>query len=167
MRYLSGEEHVAAEKFLNDAANVARQSTCQNAHCGAVIVKNGKIIGQGFNSPPQNDESQRTCNTPAFPSDKPRFDQTCCIHAEWRAIFDAFKHHPDTITGARLYFTWVDSEGNPKKAGKPYCTVCSRLALESGLAEFVLWHDKGIGVYDTKEYNLLSYRYFSEFDRNN
>lgn len=45
------------------------------------------------------------------------------------------------------------------KAGKPYCTICSKMALDVGIAEFVLWHEEGITVYDTKEYNELSFQY--------
>lgn len=47
-------------------------------------------------------------------------------------------------------------------AGQPYCTHCSRLALDAGIAEFVLWHNEGIAVYPTDEYNNLSYRYKEE-----
>jgi len=48
------------------------------------------------------------------------------------------------------------------KSGKPYCTVCSRLALDNGIKEFVLWHTDGIKGYDTKEYNKLSYDFNKE-----
>jgi deoxycytidylate deaminase len=86
-------------------------------------------------------------------------DTTCCIHAEQRAIMDALKNHPDKISGARLYFIRLDEQGNPSKADKPYCTICSKMTLDVGIEEFVLWHREGICVYGTDEYNTLSFAY--------
>lgn len=42
-------------------------------------------------------------------------------------------------------------------AGKPYCTICSKMALDAGVSEWVLWHDKGITIYDANEYNEISF----------
>lgn len=33
------------------AVEVAKNATCGRSKCGSVIAKNGKIIGEGFNSP--------------------------------------------------------------------------------------------------------------------
>jgi hypothetical protein len=33
------------------------------------------------------------------------------------------------------------------------------MALDAGIAEFVLWHEEGICVYPTAEYNKLSHEY--------
>ena len=41
----------------------------------------------------------------------------------------------------------------------PYCTIYSKMALDSGVAEFILWQNKGICVYNTKEYNALSFQF--------
>jgi hypothetical protein len=72
---------------------------------------------------------------------------------------DALRKNPDKLSGSRLYFIRLDDKGIPSKAGEPYCTICSEMALDVGIAEFVLWHDKGICVYNTKEYNALSFQY--------
>ena len=48
------------------------------------------------------------------------------------------------------------------KSREPYCTVCSRLALESGLSKFGLWQRSGMRLYDTFEYNNLSYAYHQQ-----
>ena len=115
------------------------------------------MIGEGYSGPPLDDEANRMCsNEPKF-NFKPKSDRTCCVHAEWRAIMDALKRNPDKIKGSALYFTRVDEGGSILKSGKPYCTVCSRLALDAGIATVILWHEDGIKAYDTKEYNKLSY----------
>lgn len=81
------------------------------------------------------------------------------MHAEQRAIIDALTHHPDKIKGSTLYFARADEEGNIIRAGKPYCTMCSKLALDCGAAIFALFHEEGIVEYDTHEYNELSFQY--------
>ncbi len=161
MRYLSGREEEEAIHFIRTAADVAKNATCIRAKCGSVIVNKGEIIGSGFNSPPAGLESQRRCSIPKNTYDIKVTDKTCCVHAEQRAIMDALSRNPDKIKGSRLYFIRLDKSGNNEKAGKPYCTICSKMALDSGISEFVLWHEKGVCVYDTQEYNSLSYNYKS------
>ncbi len=159
MNNLKGVEEKEAKAWLAKAAEVARKSFCLNRKCGTVIVKDGELIGEGYNAPPLDDVSKRRCLvTYDFPQ-KPNFDRTCCVHAEWRAIIDALRRNPEKVKGSRLYFTGLDENDNLKKSGKPSCTVCSRMSLDVGIAEFVLWHEQGICVYPTDEYNELSYEY--------
>ncbi len=157
MKYLSGEEEREALKWINKAANIALQSTCYRSKCGSIIVENDEIIGSGFNSPPQNITLDH-CLKEDLPLDF-KSDKTCCIHAEQRAIMNALKTNPDKISGSRIYFIRLDDKGNKKTSGQPYCTICSKMALDAGIQEFVLWHDEGICVYNTKEYNELSFKF--------
>jgi deoxycytidylate deaminase len=149
------------EKFFNQAANVARGATCHNAKCGSVIVsEDGVIIGRGFNAPPLGDESQRMCDQKGIDkSKKPGYDKTCCVHAEWNAIIDALATNAGKVKGSTLYFMRISDDGSFTDAGAPYCTVCSRLALQSGIAIFGLWND-GPQMFDTKNYNQISYDFY-------
>lgn len=158
MRYLIGDEKMAIAYF-NMAAEVAEKSTCLRAKCGAVIIKDWKVIGKGFNSPPGGLESQRRCSFNKDNYDRKVTDKTCCIHAKQRAILDALRSNGDKIVGSRLYFTRIDDEGDFLYSEKPYCTLCSKLSLDVGISDFVLWHEEGICVYDTAEYNRISYEY--------
>ncbi len=155
MRYLLGPEHDEAEDFLQQAANIALSSTCLRSRCGSVIVQGGEIIGKGYNSPPCDVTLER-CFKDDLPADF-KSDKTCCLHAEQRAIIDALQCFPTGIKGSRLYFIRLDEQGNKKPSGQPYCTICSKMSLDVGIAEFVLWHEEGIAVYDTKEYNENSF----------
>lgn len=149
---------IVHEHFFSLAAECAKKATCERDLCGAVVVKNGIVIGEGWNSPAGSREDQRMCMVEMYDwMKKKKADKTCCMHAEWRAIMDALKNHSDEITGSMLYFTRVDAEGNILKSGEPYCTVCSRLALDSGVAQFVLWRESGIRAFATDEYNQISY----------
>lgn len=149
------------EEYFATASKEAEKSLCLRDKCGAIVVLEDKIIGIGFGGPANNDTSHRKCELNLVNSKKPKSDRTCCIHAEWRAIIDAIKNKKD-ITGSILYFTRVDDKGNVLKSGEPYCTVCSRLALDNGVKHFGLWHESGIKLYDTNEYNELSYQFHSQ-----
>jgi len=158
MQYLSGQEEMEAIRWMNEAAEVATYALCLKAKCGTVIVQDGEIIGEGYNAPPLDKVENQTCNI-EYPLGKPKYDQTCCMHAEWRAILNAVKNNPDKIQGSTLYFTRVGANGEQKRSGRPYCTVCSRFALDTGIAKFVLWREEGMCEYPTDEYNRMSYEY--------
>lgn len=159
MKYLIGDSEKEALRYITQAIQIALSSTCQRARCGSVIVVDNKIIGSGFNSPAQNKEEQRRCSFAKDSYHKKVTDKTCCVHAEQRAIMDALRSNPDLIAGSRLYFIRLQENGEPAYSGKPYCTICSKMALDVGIKEFVLWHEQGIGVYDSAEYNTLSFQY--------
>jgi deoxycytidylate deaminase len=161
MRYLIGQDEQEAVLWMREAAAIAGHALCLRAKCGAVIVKDGEIIGRGYNAPPLDKEENRMCDKETG-SGKPRYDLTCCIHAEWRAIMDALRHHPDKIIGAKLYFCRADDNGNVKFSGQPYCTGCSRMSLDAGVDQFLLWHEQGIAEYPSHEYDQLSYQYSHE-----
>ncbi|RME54256.1 hypothetical protein D6777_04385 [Candidatus Woesearchaeota archaeon] len=159
MRYLSGDEEKTALEHICNAVVIAQNATCERSKCGAVIVQGDEVIGQGYNSPPGDYESQRRCSCSKASYHKKVTDKTCCIHAEQRAIMDALRNNPEKVAGSRLYFIRLDTDGNVLKAGKPYCTICSKMALDVGVAEFVLWHEEGVCVYGTEEYNRLSFEF--------
>ncbi len=148
------------EKWFNEAAQNAKQSPCLKAKCGAVIVANGEIIGRGFNSPAGNEPNR--CLTEYVIPKNNKHDITCCVHAEVRAIHDALSNHPDKIKSSTLYFMRVNKDDQNTFAGVPFCTICSKEALDAGIKSFGLWHESGIRMYDTQEYNELSYQFFKD-----
>lgn len=152
-------EEKEALSFINECKKIALFATCERSKCGSVIVKDNEMIGKGFNSPANNLENQKRCKIEKDSYNKKVTDKTCCIHAEQRAIIDTLKNNPDKISGSRIYFIRLDENDDISFAGKPYCTICSKMALDSGILEFVLYHKNGIIVYNTEEYNNLSYQY--------
>lgn len=160
MQRIVGEELKTIMPFFEMAAEIARQATCRNAKCGSVVVKDGEVLGEGYNGPALDDEPNRTCDVRYDLAKKPKYDKSCCVHAEWRAILQACKTSGSKVEGATLYFMRVDEAGNFTDAGEPYCTVCSRLTLESGISAFALWNGEGADIYDAIEYNRKSYAYF-------
>ena len=154
MRYLFGNEEEEVKKYFLISAEIALESCCLRARGGIVIVKDDKIIGCGFNSPPLN-RCLEKC-TRYFLDGDFKSDKTCCVHAEDRAVRDALKKG-NNLKGSRIYYIRIDEKGEKVFAGKPYCTICSKLVLDEGIKEFSLWHENGIAVYDSFEYNEISF----------
>lgn len=160
MRIVTGKEAELAKKYLTIAVETAKKATCVRSRCGAVIVsERGCIIGEGFNSPPGGLKSQRRCRREKSDYHIKVTDRTCCVHAEQRAMIQVLITHPESIAGSTLYFVRLNEDGKLHYSGAPYCTICSKMALDIGIKYFVLWHKEGITVYGTEEYNNISYAY--------
>lgn len=146
-------------KLMDDLTGIASLSSCHRSQCGSIIYsEEGKKIGRGWNSHP--------CDTPGkcFKDSVPRdfkSDRNCCVHAEQRAIIDALCRMDGffNLRGSTLFFLRLDDEGKPKRSGQPYCTICSKMALEAGVKEFCLWHEEGWTAYETSYYNEISFQY--------
>ena len=134
---------------------LAAQSTCKRSKCASIITNNGAVIGQGYNSMPCDQTGE--CFKDTLPSTF-KSDKTCCVHAEQRAIINALQNGCD-VKDSSLFFLRFDENMNPQHAGKPYCTICSKMALDVGISKFYLWHEQGWTAYDTKTYNELSFIY--------
>ncbi len=156
MKILEEDDNLVG--IISQLVSVANLATCRRSKCGSVIVSDdGIVIGSGYNSMPCNEnlECFKDNLSATFKSDK-----TCCVHAEQRAIMDALKNeYRDKIQGSTLYFIRLDDNGEPKRSGKPYCSICSKMALDVGIGYFVLWHNEGWTAYNTKEYNEITFQY--------
>lgn len=149
------------EDYFKEAGKEAAKALCLRDKCGAVIVLDGVIVGRGYNAPPRDDITKRKCHLDLRYSDKPKSDRTCCMHAEWRAMLDTVAH--GKAKGSTLYFVRVDDTGAVKESnGIPYCTVCSRFALDVGIDYFGLWTKEGVKMFKTDEYNDLSYQFHED-----
>ncbi len=148
------------EAYFNLAAEEAKNSLCLRAKCGAILVADGIVIGRGYNSPAGGEPNR--CNDQYLIPENNKYDITCCPHAEVRAIHNALIDYPDKVPGSDLYFMRIDDAGNNTFAGVPFCTMCSKEALDAGVSNFGLWHGSGIKIYPSQEYNDLSYQFFKD-----
>ncbi len=162
MEFIRDKEKETAEQYIDEAKKLAHQATCQRAKCGALIVKDDKIIGRGFNSPAGNDEKERRCDIKKNSYDEKVTDKTCCVHAEQRAVMDALRHHPNQIKGSKLYFARFYPDGEQRVMGEKiqlYCTICTKMMYDVGIAKFILPHQNGICTYPMSEYLDRSFEY--------
>lgn len=163
MQTLTGQAQTDALRWLEEAAVTARNSTCCRRRCGSVLVRNGKVLGAAWNGLPGKPGQSKIHCTPYAPHLKTGFksDKTCCIHAEERLVMEALRDHKN-LAGSIMYFASVDEEGNRLPSGQPSCTICSKMALEGGVESWVLEHESGITLYESAEYNQLSFEYKGE-----
>ena len=109
------------EYFMEIAFQVATRGTCTRRNVGAVVVKDKRIKGTGYNG---------------SPPDLPHcLDENCemveghcvrCVHAEPNALFEC---SPDERKGATLYVT-----------DRP-CPECQKLIIASGVSKVVFARD--------------------------
>ncbi len=167
---------------VNACIAAAKLATCLRARCGAVVIsKHGRQLGFGYNHIPQKDaghllamytwirylgtirlqkpDKHLICRKDSLPVGF-KSDKTCCIHAEQMAIIEALKNNgADDLNGGTIFFVRIDKDGNPEYAGEPWCTICSKLALDVGIERFVLYQVEGWTAYETEYYNELSFQY--------
>lgn len=162
LKTLTGDELQQAKHWLALAAETAGGSSCRRRRCGSIIVsKNGDVLARSENKLPGcAGQAHIHCDPYATP---PGFksDKACCIHAEQRAVMGALANGHD-LTGAIMVFASVDDEGAALPSGKPYCTICSKMALEAGIGWWILEHATGVVQYEAAAYNALSFQYNGE-----
>lgn len=163
MKILENEGRDQAAAYLVEATKYSRNSRCLKRPRGVVIVLEDKVIGKGWNAP----ADQYTCKECLRDKMKPKvfatFNTEPCysIHAEQRAIIDAFKNGYSDLSQAKMYFARADHDGTymPCDDG-PSCTICSKLIVESGLESFIYeTFEEGIVELSAKEFNDLSMNY--------
>jgi dCMP deaminase len=156
MRYLTGEEAKEAEKYMLVAAEEAKKSTCKKSQRGDVIVKNGEVIGKGFNKV----TIENLCNPCVRENirDNSKVELCSAIHAEQLAIIDALRNGKN-LEGSRMFHIKV-KDGKMMFSEDTSCTVCSKIVLESGIGEFVLLQNKGFALFTSEEFNRKSFEYF-------
>lgn len=105
--------------YLNMATEWAKLSHCNRKQVGAIIVKNGMIISDGYNGTPTGFEN--TCEID-------NITKWYVIHGEANAILKCAKHG-QSCDGSTLYLTHSP------------CKDCSKLILQSGIKRLVYRED--------------------------
>ena len=144
------------EEYSSIAAKFAKQSTCKKSQGGALVVRNGEMIGFGYNKV----TSETLCNPCVREDihDNSRVELCSAIHAEQIALLDAFNRYGRAARGSLMYYIKIKN-GEPVYSGQPSCTVCSRLLFEAQIS-LVLWQEQGYIIYEPEEINKLSFEYF-------
>lgn len=99
----------------------AQLSHAKRKKVGALIVKNGQVISDGFNGTPRGFDNE--CELPG--EDKTRWE---VIHGECNAIIKCARFG-DSCEGATLYVTYSP------------CKECSKLIVQSGISR-VVYHEE-------------------------
>jgi dCMP deaminase len=106
-------------RFLEIAKNVSEWSKDPSSKVGAVIVKDRRIISQGYNGFPKGikDDERLNIKEEKYPR---------IVHAELNAILNAAKNGVST-EGSTLYVY-----------GLPICCDCAKSIIQSGISKVVI-----------------------------
>jgi dCMP deaminase len=113
---MSIKQHKYDKAYLKMALEWAKLSHCKRKQVGALIVKNGMIISDGYNGCPSGFENN--CE------DENGETKWYVLHAEANAILKVAKS-TQNCKGATLYLSMSP------------CKECSKLILQSGISRFV------------------------------
>lgn len=115
------------EYFIGIAMAVRTRARCLGRHVGAVLVRDGRIVGTGYNGTPKGmpncDEAERGCHRCAHRDEYPHgvgYDLCICVHAEQNAILSAARFG-NAVDGAALYSTLQP------------CFGCLKESLQAGI----------------------------------
>ena len=163
MRILKDSDKIIAAKYLAEAVKASRNSVCLKRPRGVVIVKDNKLIGKGWNAPAEKHVCEECLRSKMKPRVFATFNTEPCyaVHAEQRAIINAFKSGHSNLKGAKMYFVRTDKDGKDTPCDDgPSCAICSKLILESGIESFIYEKvEEGIIELSAKEFNNLSMQY--------
>lgn len=115
------------EYFMSIAEQVSGRSTCVRRHCGAVIVKQKRILATGYNGVPTG---LRHCEDVGCLRDRlgipsgQQHELCRAIHAEQNAVVQAARHGT-TIDGSTAYCTHQP------------CVLCAKILINAGIVEIV------------------------------
>jgi len=115
------------EYFMRIARVVASRSDCVRRQVAAILVKDRRVIGTGYNGTPRGAANCSAGGCPRCASDAPSgtgLDECLCLHAEENAILQA-AYHGTSVAGAHLYCT-----ASP-------CLLCTKKIINSGVAEVI------------------------------
>tara|TARA_R110002126_G_scaffold75099_1_gene187036 strand:- start:1332 stop:1778 length:447 start_codon:yes stop_codon:yes gene_type:complete len=115
-----GEERLSWDEYFAKIVKVtAERSPCSRLHVGCLLVKNNRIISQGYNG-----------FLPGFPHESIVVDnhEQATVHAEQNAIVDCAKRGV-SCDGATAYVTHYP------------CLICTRLLIASGVKEIKYMED--------------------------
>lgn len=112
----AGKQELLDKRYLRMAAIWAENSYCVRRKVGAIIVRNGMIISDGFNGTPSGFEN--VCE------DADGLTKPYVLHAEANAITKVARSN-NSSDGATLYVT-----ASP-------CLECSKLIIQSGIKRVV------------------------------
>jgi dCMP deaminase len=113
--------------FMTIAREVATRSTCLRRHCGAVVVKDRRILATGYNGTPR---SLRHCEEVGCLREQRGVasgsNHELCrgIHAEQNAVVQAALYGV-AIDGAVIYSTHQP------------CVLCAKILINAGVVDIV------------------------------
>lgn len=152
------------DKYIQKCLELADNSSCSKKKYGSVIVKDDKIIGEGYNHPVTKEIEDLLCHPCVRENinSGTRLEMCAAIHAEQAAIIDAYKNGKDP-EGSTLYVAGKrNGESIVLKERGFYCSFCSRIMAEVGIEKVGVLTTKGVEYLTRGEYLKSSFEFAME-----
>ena len=138
------------EYYLNMALIVATRSTCLKKKYGAIIVKDGYAISQGYNGAPVGEPHCVSCTKCGHGKDVETYLSCKSVHAEQNALLASSRQE---MLGADLYLACYDmTSGEPIECEAWPCEICLRLIKNAGIQRVI--NKTGV-IYERDSNNIL------------
>ncbi len=127
--------------YLNIAETVAQRSTCLRRMYGAIIVKDGTVVSDGYNSTPikmDNCLNKGICNRANCPRGT-GYELCYSIHAEQNAIINCSKSQ---LIGSELYLVGLERETGEYVENSSPCNVCKKIIINAQISKVYIRIDK-------------------------
>lgn len=126
------------EYYMNIAVQVSLRSTCIRRKVGAIIVKDNRILGTGYNGAPTGipnccDDPERCYRTANNIPSGTKLELCYAVHAEMNALFNSIKAGCD-LRGSEIYVTTFP------------CSNCAKQIIQSGIKK-IFYIDKYTNVF--------------------
>jgi len=108
--------------FMDIAKTIGKQSPCLIKHVGAILVRDRRILAEGYNGPPAGIPHCKTCVR--IDEDVKDYSKCPAIHAEINCILLCAKHGLST-QNATLYCEFFP------------CAYCTGALINAGIKEIV------------------------------
>ncbi|ASI13669.1 deoxycytidylate deaminase [Candidatus Mancarchaeum acidiphilum] len=158
MRHLSEEEAAAIKAYRDRAEELLKNSDCFESNYGAVIFKDGKVLGEGYNYVPEI--KGYTCDKcPRRKQDLHNgigLELCYSVHAEESAInnmlFDKKLSVEDSEGASMVVVRSKDGKVFKFEELKPYCTRCAeKIYTQSKIKEIIYEDKKGFIAFGNEE----------------
>ena len=166
MRYIKDSEAQGLKAYFDKCLELARNSDCKEAQYGAIIVKDGKVIGEGYNHVPDELREKYDCDRcPRRNADLHKgIGLELCIstHAEEAAVQDMMikrQYKKEESENAQMVIGKMKNGNSdilqPKI--KLYCTKCAgKIAKETMIKEVIFLTSDGYVAIDSIEFLTAS-----------
>lgn len=154
--------------YLELARQLARQSNCKKIHYGAIIVKDGLVLGRGFNQPVNLPEDMgiKCCLRVNIESGT-RTEQCLATHAEEVSVLNSLALGFN-IEDASLYLAKESSDGKILYFDTSIicCSHCSRILYYMKIKEVIVGKTTGIEHVSINDVIKLAYEKLGVMNEN-
>lgn len=128
---LNPQEVEFVERWVPILYGAALRGSCRKTRRGAIVLRQGKLVGRGGVKCPPGcwPDCQQVTDAPGDPEG----------HAEAQALHSA----GELAAGATMIYLKFDVAGNPVPSKRRACLTCMAGMRDAGICELILLHDDG------------------------